>query len=96
LCVINSENERSEFSSVCTVKTTSNFLVLGFYLYIEFYIIIKEEPITGEALHKAITLDRKSDVEKILDSPDGQRVLEIPDKLGNLPLMICVNKNNIE
>jgi hypothetical protein len=43
-----------------------------------------EEPITGEALHKAITLDRKSDIEKILDSPDGPRVLEIPDKFGNL------------
>jgi ankyrin repeat protein len=55
-----------------------------------------EEPLTGEALHKAIVLDRKSDVEKILESEDGPRVVEIPDKFGNLPLMIAVNRNNLE
>lgn len=59
-------------------------------------IFFKEEPLTGDALHKAILLDKKSDVEKILDSPDGPRVLEIPDKFGNLPLMIAVNRNNLE
>ena len=51
---------------------------------------------TGDALHKAIGLDKKSEVEKILDSPDGPRVIEIPDKLSNLPLMIAVNRNNLE
>lgn len=55
-----------------------------------------EEPLNGDALHKAIVLDRKSDVEKILDSPDGPRLLEIPDKFGNLPLMIAANRNNLE
>ena len=39
--------------------------------------IIAEEPLTGDALHKAIILDRKAEVEKILDSPDGPRVLEV-------------------
>ncbi|RMZ93619.1 Fibronectin type 3 and ankyrin repeat domains 1, partial [Brachionus plicatilis] len=63
LCVIGTNNERSEYSPVCTVKTT-------------------KEPLNGEALHKAIILDRKSDVERILDSVDGPRVVEIPDKFG--------------
>lgn len=47
-------------------------------------------------LHKAIILDRKSDVEQILSSADGPRIVEIPDKFGNLPLMIAVNRNNLE
>ena len=55
-----------------------------------------EEPITGETLHKAIILDRRADVEKILETSEGKRVLEIPDKFGNLPLMIAVNRNNLE
>lgn len=57
---------------------------------------ILEEPLNGDALHKAILLDRKADVEKILDTTDGPRLLEIPDKFGNLPLMIAVNRNNPE
>jgi hypothetical protein len=57
---------------------------------------LKEEPLTGDALHKAIVLDRKSEVEKILESPEAPRLLAIPDKFGNLPLMIAVNRNNIE
>jgi ankyrin repeat protein len=52
--------------------------------------------LTGEALHRAIVLDRRNEVEKILDSPDGPRIIEIPDKFGNLPLMIAVNRNNLE
>jgi hypothetical protein len=55
-----------------------------------------EEPITGETLHKAIILDRRADVEKILETSEGKRVLEIPDKFSNLPLMIAVNRNNLE
>ena len=47
-------------------------------------------------LHKAIVLDRKNDVEQILNSPEGHRIVEIPDKFGNLPLMIAVNRNNLE
>jgi hypothetical protein len=41
-------------------------------------------------------LDRRVEVEKILETPEGQRVVEIPDKYGNLPLMIAVNRNNLE
>jgi fibronectin type 3 and ankyrin repeat domains protein 1 len=55
-----------------------------------------KEPLTGEALQKAIILDRKDDVEKILDSPEGPKICEIPDKFGNLPLMIAANRNNLE
>lgn len=55
-----------------------------------------KEPITGEAFQKAIALDRKAEVETICDSDDGQRVIEIPDKFGNLPIMIAVNRNNLD
>jgi hypothetical protein len=65
-------------------------------LMIKYIIFGKPQPITGEMLHKAITLDRKADVEKILDSVDGPRVIEIPDKIGHFPLMLCVNRNNAE
>lgn len=47
-------------------------------------------------LHRFIITDRRADVERILDSPDGKRVIEIPDKFGNLPLMVAVNRNNLE
>lgn len=66
------------------------------YSMIFIVFLLKEEPLNGEALHKAIVLDRKGDVEKILDTADGPRLLEIPDKFGNLPLMIAVNRNNLE
>jgi hypothetical protein len=59
-------------------------------------LIFLEEPLTGDGLHKAILLDRKSEVEKMLETEDGPRLLEIPDKFGNLPLMIAVNRNNVE
>ena len=55
-----------------------------------------EEPISGELLHKAILLDRQSEIEKILDSNESLRICEIPDKIGNLPLMIAVIKKNLE
>lgn len=55
-----------------------------------------KEPLTGDNLHKAISLEKKYEVEAILDSPDGPRVLEIPDKFGNFPLMTAVNRNNLE
>jgi hypothetical protein len=74
-------------------KSLSRGLNLGLNCLCIYY---QEEPLNGEALHKAIVLDRKSDVEKILDSSDGPRLLEIPDKFGNLPLMIAVNRNNLE
>jgi len=35
-------------------------------------------------------------VEKILDSPDALRVLEIKDRIGNFPLMTAVYTQNIE
>jgi hypothetical protein len=41
-------------------------------------------------------LDRYADVEKILQSADGKRVIEIPDKYGNFPLMVAANRNNLE
>jgi hypothetical protein len=90
-----SDNRKSEYCSMCTVKTTSKN-TSHFYLdFLKINLFI-EEPITGEALHRAIVLDRKGDIEKILESPDGRRVLEIPDKYGNYPLMAAVNRNNLE
>lgn len=77
VCYIMPDNQRSEYSAVCTVKTT-------------------KEPINGEALQKAIFLDRRADVEKICESPEGRRLLEIPDKFGHFPLMIAANKNNLD
>ncbi len=38
----------------------------------------------------------KSEAEKILDSPDGPKIVEIPDKFGNTALIIAVNRNNLE
>lgn len=77
LAVINCDNESSEYSIACPVKTI-------------------REPLTGDLLHKAIILDRKTDVAQICESADGPRICEIPDKFGNLPLMIAVNRNNLE
>ncbi|CAF0868090.1 unnamed protein product [Brachionus calyciflorus] len=77
LCVIGENNDRSEFSTSVTVRTT-------------------REPLNGELFHKAITLDRKSDIEKMLQSSIGERLLQIPDKFGNLPLMIAIIRNNFD
>ena len=57
---------------------------------------ISGEPLNGESFHKAIILDRKSEVERILDSSNGPKFLDIPDKFGNLPLMIAIIRNNFE
>ena len=32
----------------------------------------------------------------MLDSPNGEKLFGIPDRLGNLPLMIAVIKGNTE
>lgn len=55
-----------------------------------------KEPINGEAFHKAIFLDNKKEIETMLDSHNGEKLFSIPDRLGNLPLMIAVIRNNIE
>lgn len=77
LCVIGNSNEKSEYSSACTVKTT-------------------KEPLNGEVFQKAIILERKADLEKMLDLPNGHKFLEIPDKFDNLPLMITIIRNNFD
>ena len=51
---------------------------------------------TGELFHKLIILDRKGEIEKKLEAPGGERFLDIPDKFGNLPLVIAIIKNNVE
>ena len=95
-------NEKSEYSSACTVKTTSKHF--DYYIYLFFFytknnnifIIQIEEPVNGELFQKAIFLDRKSDLQKMLELPNGHKFLEIPDKFDNLPLMIAIIKNNFE
>lgn len=51
---------------------------------------------TGECLHKAILLNEIKDVETILDSPDALRVIELPDKIGNTPLMCAIIADNLD
>ncbi len=58
--------------------------------------MFEEEPINGEAFHKAIFLDNKKEIEIMLDMPNGEKLFSIPDRLGNLPLMIGVVRNNPE
>ena len=62
----------------------------------KFQFINKGEPITGETLNKAIVFDQLNEVDRILDSAEGPIIIELPDKIGNLPLMIAVMKNNLE
>lgn len=50
----------------------------------------------GEAFQKAVLLDKRAEVEQMLDTPFGERLFEIPDKMGNLPLQLAIIKNNIE
>lgn len=40
--------------------------------------------------------DRRSEVEAILQGPNGPSFFEIPDKLGNLPLVIAIIRNHFE
>ncbi len=47
-------------------------------------------------MHHAISSLNRKEVEKILDSPDALRVLEIKDRIGNFPLMTAVYTQNIE
>jgi hypothetical protein len=54
------------------------------------------EPMNGEAFQKAVLLDKRAEVEQMLATPSGQRLLEIPDKMGNLPLQLAIIKNNQE
>ncbi len=55
-----------------------------------------EEVLDADALHKAIYLDRRDDVERILSTSDGQKLLKTIDRFGNLPLMTAVNLKNLE
>jgi hypothetical protein len=41
-------------------------------------------------------MEKLKEVEEILDSPLGKRIIDIPDRFGNLPLMLAVNRNNLE
>jgi ankyrin repeat protein len=50
----------------------------------------------GEAFQKAVLMDKKVEVEQMLETPAGQRLFEIPDKMGNLPLQLAIIKNNVE
>lgn len=61
-------------------------------------IIVKttKEPINGELFHKAIFLDNKKEISNMLDSPNGEKLFSIPDRLGNLPLMMCIVRDNVE
>ena len=54
------------------------------------------EPLTGDNLHKAIQKENAAEVERILDSEEGPRVIEIPDKYDHSPLMIAVQRHSIE
>ena len=40
--------------------------------------------------------DRRSEVESILQGPNASSFFEIPDKLGNLPLVIAIIRNHFE
>lgn len=55
-----------------------------------------KEPINGEAFHKAIFLDNRKEIDIMLESVNGDKLFSIPDRLGNLPLMIAVIRNNSE
>jgi len=46
--------------------------------------------------HKAIFLDNRKEIDIMLESPNGEKLFSIPDRLGNLPLMIAVVRNNPE
>jgi hypothetical protein len=52
--------------------------------------------LTGDNLHKAIQKENAAEVERILDSEEGPRVIEIPDKYDHSPLMIAVQRHSIE
>lgn len=41
-------------------------------------------------------MNKLSEIEAILDSPDALRVIEIPDKIGNFPLMTAVLADNLD
>jgi fibronectin type 3 and ankyrin repeat domains protein 1 len=90
------DNQKSEYSQICTVRTTSNLLKEIFPKFGFSFLFNIEEPITGEALHKAINLNRKTEIETILQSPDAYKLIEVPDKYGNFPLMNAVLKDNLE
>ena len=47
-------------------------------------------------MHKAIAKENIEELQCILDSKFGDKILEIPDKFGNPPIMIAVNRNNVE
>jgi len=55
-----------------------------------------DEPLTGEELHRAIATENLHELERILKSENGDKIMEIPDKFGNPPIMIAVNRNNVE
>ncbi|KAI3382263.1 hypothetical protein SNEBB_011445 [Seison nebaliae] len=54
------------------------------------------QPLSGDNLHKAILLGNVQEVQRILESPNGNQVKEIEDKFGHSPLMQAVQKANID
>jgi hypothetical protein len=55
---------------------------------------LKEEPLTGEHVHKAIRRNDVIDLRKILES--GTANVEATDQLGFTPLMQAAQKGYIE
>jgi len=55
-----------------------------------------QEPLTGENLHKAILANRQIEIENILNTADALRIIEIPDKNGNTPLMNIVIHDHVD
>ncbi len=47
-------------------------------------------------MHKAIHGEKVREVEAILESEFGEKIIEIPDKYDHYPLMIAVVRNNLE
>lgn len=47
-------------------------------------------------MHNAIANENIGEVSRILDSENGDRIMNIPDKFGNSPMITAVNRNNVE
>ena len=74
------------------IKSNENCFRITFILFV----YLKGEPMNGEAFQKAVLMDKRAEVEAMLETPAGQRLFEIPDKMGNLPLQLAIIKNNVE
>ena len=97
ICVVNALNERSEYSDPVYIETISKYSKNSFFRIKSIRIFhIVEEPLTGLELHRAIATENVSELKTILKSENGDKILEIPDKFGNPPLIVAVNSNNVE